>query len=255
MKSGLESLLLREALLAIGLLVAKASLRVLCSVRVEAEQDLLVAERVLLLDDGALGDGTTTDRAEHALHLRAVDQLVEVWLGNAVLGKDEVALKLGGLGGGAVDAVESTEGGRGPDHKATEVTTRSELKQVQGVDVADLNTRDVAEGLDDVLAVLGRVNNEERTTALGVPAVPQLALASAELARALDLLNILTSTNSLEEGDSLGGLLDGAIGESGAVDDKRDLGDGGDAVATGEEKGSAGRGSDGGNGGEAPDLC
>ena len=255
MKSTLERLLLREALLAIRLLVSETSLRVLCGVRVEAEENLLVAERVLLLDDGALGDSATTNRAEHTLHLRAVDELVEVWLGDAVLGEGEVALELGRLGGGAVDAVEGTEGRGGPDDEATEVATWGELEEVQGVDVADLDTGDVAEGLDEVFAVLGRVDNEERTATLGVAAVPELALSGAELAGTLDLLDILASTDSLEEGDGLRGLLDGTVGESGAVDDKRDLWNGRDAVATGEEEGGAGRGSDGGNGGEAPDLC
>lgn len=38
-------------------------------VRVEAEKDLLVAKRVLLLDVGALGDGAALDGAEHRLDL------------------------------------------------------------------------------------------------------------------------------------------------------------------------------------------
>lgn len=252
-KSSLEGLVLGEGLL-VGLLVTKTLLGVGSGVRVEAEHDLLVAERVLLLDDGALGDGATTDRAENALDLRAVDELVEVGLGNAVLGKEEVALELRGLGGAAVDGVEGGEGVGRPDDETAKVTTRGELEEVEGVDVAGLDTGDVAESLDELLAILGRVVDDERTAALDVAAVPQLTLASAELAGVLDLLDLGGGTDGVEEVDGLGGLLEGTVGEGGAGDDERDLGDGTDTVATGEEKGSAGRSSDGGNGGETPVL-
>lgn len=51
--------------LAVGnLLVTQASLGKGRGVWVEAEKDLLVAERVLLLARGALADGTTLDGAE-----------------------------------------------------------------------------------------------------------------------------------------------------------------------------------------------
>lgn len=251
MESSLEGLVLVEGLL-VGLLVTKTLLGVGGGVRVEAEHDLLVVERVLLLDVGALGDGTTADGAEHALDLGAVDELVEVGLGNAVLGDEEVALELRGLGGAAVDGVEGGEGVGGPDDETAKVSTRGELEEVEGVDVRGLDTGDVAERLDEVLAVLGGVVDDEGATALDAAAVPQLTLTGAELAGVLDLLDIGGGTDSLEEVDGLGGLLQGTVGEGGAGDDEGNLRDGTDAVATGEEKGSAGRGSDGRNGGETP---
>lgn len=76
---------------------------------VETELDLLVLERVLLLDCGALGDGSTLGRAEDGLDFGAVDELGNVWLCNGVRGKEEVPLKSGWLGGGAVDLVQSLE--------------------------------------------------------------------------------------------------------------------------------------------------
>jgi hypothetical protein len=250
-KSGLEGLVLGDGLL-LGLLLAKTLLLVRGGVGVEAEHDLLVLERVLLLDVGTLGDGTATDGAEDALNLGAVDELVEVGLGHAVLGEEEVALELRGLGGAAVDGVEGGEGVGRPDDETAKVTTRGELEEVEGVDVAALDTGDVAEGLEELLAVLGRVVDDQGAATLDVATVPQLTLTGAELAGVLDLLDIGGGTDGGEEVDGLGGLLHGTIGEGGAGDDERDLRDGTDAVATGEEKGSAGRSSNGGNGGETP---
>lgn len=87
-------------------------------VRVEAEEDLLVAQRVLLLDGAALGAGLALGGAQDALDLGAVDETGEVGLGDDVGGQEEVLLEGGGLGGAAVDLVESLEGGRGPDNEA-----------------------------------------------------------------------------------------------------------------------------------------
>ena len=251
MKSSLEGLVLGGSLL-VDLLLAKTLLLVRGGVGVEAEHDLLVLERVLLLDVGTLGDGTATDGAKDALDLRAVDELVEVGLGHAVLGDEEVTLELRGLGGAAVDGVEGGESVGRPDDETAKVSTRGELEEVEGVDVAGLDTGKVAESGDEVLAVLGGVVDDEGAATLDVATVPQLTLTGAELAGVLDLLDIGGGTDSLEEVDSLGGLLQGTVGEGSAGDDKGNLRDGTDAVATGEDKGSAGRSSDGRNGGETP---
>ena len=251
MKSSLEGLVLGGSLL-VDLLLAKTLLLVRGGVGVEAEHDLLVLERVLLLDVRTLGDGTATDGAEDALDLRAVDELVEVGLGHAVLGDEEVTLELRGLGGAAVDGVEGGEGVGRPDDETAKVSTRGELEEVEGVDVAGLDTGKVAESGDEVLAVLGGVVDDEGAATLDVATVPQLTLTGAELAGVLDLLDIGGGTDGGEEVDGLGGLLHGTVGEGGAGDDEGNLRDGTDAVATGEDKGSAGRSSDGRNGGETP---
>lgn len=115
-------------------LLAQLLLGVLDGVGVEAEQNLSVAERVLLLDVGALGDGVALGLAEHGLHLGAVDQAGDVGVADDVGGEEEVLLDGRGLGGGAVDGVERREGGRGPDDEATQVATGGELKEVQRVD-------------------------------------------------------------------------------------------------------------------------
>ena len=135
--AGLALLSLGLCGLLLGLLLAKTLLLVRGGVGVEAEHDLLVLERVLLLDVRALGDGTTTDGAKDALDLRAVDELVEVGLGHAVLGDEEVALELRGLGGAAVDGVKGGEGVGRPDNETAKVSTRGELEEVEGVDAAE----------------------------------------------------------------------------------------------------------------------
>ena len=157
-----------------------------------------------------------------------------------------------GLGGGAVDLIESLEGSGGPDDEAAEVATRGELEEVEGGDGRGLNTGDVAEALDDLLAVDSGVVDDEGTTALAVAAATELALTGAELLGLLDLLEIGTSTDSLEEGDGASGLDGGTTLEDGGVDDKRDLGDGHDLVTTGEEEGSSGGGSQSRAGSVAP---
>lgn len=244
MKSGLESLLLLDNLV-VRLDVTKTLLRVCLGVWVETEQNLLVLEWVLLLDNSALADGTALDWSEHRLHFGAVDELGNVWLGDHVAWEEEVLLELGWSCGAAVDSVEGRESGGGPDDEAAEVTTWCELEEVQCVDGAGLDTGDVAESSDNVLAVLLWLVDDERTAALLVAAVPELALSCAELAGVLDLLDIGIGTDSLEETDSGGGLLDGTTGESGGGNDEWDLWDGGDVVATGEKEGGARGGGDG----------
>lgn len=150
-------------------------------VRVQTQHDLLVAQRVLLLNGATAGDGFTLGRVERALNFRRVDETGQVSLGDDVGRQEEVALVGGGLGGGAVDLVEGLEGGRGPDDEAAEVTARGELEEVQGADGAGLNTGDVAESLDELFAVhLGVVDNEG-AAALAVTTATKLALTGAEL--------------------------------------------------------------------------
>lgn len=214
-------------------------------VRVEAEQNLLVLEGVLLLDTSALGEGSTLGGVEDALDLGAVDQTGEVGVGNNVGGNQEVLLQLGGLGGGAVDVVEGLEGSRGPDDEATEVTTRGELEEVQGVDIAGLDTGHVAEALDELLAVGGGVVDDQGTAALAVAAATELALTGAELLGVLGLEDIGGGTDGGQELESSGSLGSSSTLEDGGVDNQGDLGDLGDLVTTGQQKRSDGRGGDG----------
>lgn len=235
----------------LNLLLAKLLLGEGSGVGVEAELNLEVLERVLLLYNTALGDGTATGGAEDLLDVAGVDDLGQIGLLHHGGRQEEVLLEGRGLSGGAVDLVESRESRRRPDDETAEVTTRGELEEVERVDGAGLDTGDVAESKDEVLAILLGVVDDERTTALLVAATPHLTLTGANLAGVLGLLDVGTGTDSLEKGDGSGGLLDGAISEGGRRDDEGNLGDGGDGVTTGEEKSRRTRGGERGGGREA----
>jgi len=235
----------------LNLLLAELLLGESSGVRVEAELDLEVLERVLLLYNTALGDGSAADGAEDLLDIAGVDDLGEIGLLHDGGGQEVVLLQGRGLGGGAVDLVESRESRRRPDDEAAKVTTGGELEEVERVDRAGLNTGDVAESTDELLAILLGVDNDQRTTALLVAATPHLALTSANLLGVLGLLNVLTGTDSLEKGNGGGGLLDGAIGEGGRGDNEGNLRDSADCVAAGQQKSGRAGGGDGGGDREA----
>ena len=157
----------------------------------------------------------------------------------------EVLLVDRGLVEGAEDLIQEAEGTLRPDDETAEVTTGRELKKVETLDVDDLNTREVAERLDDAVVL---VVHDERTAALAVTAVPELALARAELARVGNLDDVGVRLKGLEERDSLLRLLERLDGRR---DNEGDLLDLLDAVAAGEnERRERGR-SEGGDGGEA----
>ena len=103
-------------------------LRVDSSVRVETKQNLLIAQRILLLHGPPLRDDRALDRTQHTLHLGAVDELGDVGLRDDVGREEEVTLELAGLGGAAVDGVEGGEGGGGPDDEAAEVASWRQLE-------------------------------------------------------------------------------------------------------------------------------
>lgn len=224
-------------------------------VGVQPEENLLVLERVLLLDTSStttLLDGTTLLSANNTLDLRGVDEAGNVGVGDSVSGEEVVLLEGGGGGGGAVELVKSRESGVGPDDETSEMSTRGELEEVEGLDGASLNTGDVPEGtseLDGALS-LGVVDNE-RATALANAASPDLALAGTELAGLGDLDDVGVGTETLEEGDGLTGLGE-RKGRGGQ--DERKLRDRGHTVSTGEDKGNNRRSSNGRRNSVAPRL-
>lgn len=250
----LEGLRHRLGLAALDLLLAKLLLLEGRGVRVEAQQDLLVLERVLLLHVAALRPGLALGGTQNALDFGRVDQTGKVGLGDDVGRQQEVLLQGRGLGGGAVDLVEGLEGGGRPDDESAEVTTGGQLQQVQGVDGGGLNTGDVAETLDELLAVDLGVVDDERSAALAVAAATELALTGAELLGALDLLQVGAGTDGLQQTESGGGLGGGSALEGGGVDDERDLRDGRDLVTTGEQQGGDGRSSQSRGGSESPAI-
>ncbi|KMU73212.1 hypothetical protein CISG_03472 [Coccidioides immitis RMSCC 3703] len=90
------------------------------SIWVESEHDLLVLERVLLLDAGSLGSGFTLWFSKCGLDFGGVDEAGNVGVGDDVGWEKVVFLEGGWGGGGAVNLVQSSEGRGGPDNEATE---------------------------------------------------------------------------------------------------------------------------------------
>lgn len=215
------------------------------SVGVETEHDLLVAERVLLLDAVALGLGVALGGVEDGLDFRGVDEAGDVGIGDDVLRQEVVLLQSGGGGGGAVDLVEGLESGGGPDDETAEVAAGGELEEVEGVDGAGLDTGDVAEGAAELLAVDLGVVDDQGTAALAETTATQLTLTGAHLLGLLDLDEVGAGAESLQE--SNGGL---GLGQRGALEglgvhDQGNLGDVGDTVTAGKEESGDRRSSQG----------
>lgn len=241
-------------------------------VRVESEEDSLVSERVLLLGEGpwitkrsqkkskrrwekkkkrTLLDGLTGG-SDDRLDLVRVDETGDV--GSRDLGGGEancqfVSLLISQIQSRntsslearllLVDRVEGSNGRLGPDDESTNVTTRGELEEVEGLDGAGLDTGNVLESPDDTL-VLGV--NDEGTPPLPVPPVPHLTLTGPDLPRVGNLGDVGVGSDSLEELDGSLGLLGGLDGRR---EDEGDLLDLLDPVASGEDKGGESRGSEG----------
>ena len=168
-------------------------------IRVEAKQDLFVFQWVLLLHHSPLRDSAASNRTQDSLDFGRIDELADIGLANHASREEEVLLERRWLGGAAVDLVERSERSRRPDDEATKMATRSEQEQVERVDAACLYTRNVPEGLHEVLAITLRVVDNERTAALTVPATTKFALACTQLARLCDLLHIGHRAEALEK--------------------------------------------------------
>lgn len=239
----LESLRELLGLALLGLLLPEPLLGESRGIGVLAEKDLLILERVLLLDGTTLGAGLALGSLNDALDFRAVDETGKVGLGDDVGGEEEALLAL-------VDGVELLDGSGGPDDETAEVTAGGELEEVEGIDGGGLDAGEVAEALDELLAVGSSAVDDEGTAPLAVAAASELALTSTELLGLLGLLNIGTSTDSLQEAESTSGL--GGRAESLGVDDEGNLGNGSDLVATSEKKRSDSGGGKGRGSSEAP---
>jgi hypothetical protein len=140
----------------------------------------------------------------------------------------------GSLVEGAINIIEKSKGTLCPDNEAAEVTTGSQLEEVKPPDVDKLDTGQVAEGLDDTIVFI--VDNKW-TTALAVPAVPQLALAGPEFAGVGDFDDISVGIQRLEEGNGFLCLLEGLSSRS---DNKGNFLNLLDAVTASEDKGGKG---------------
>lgn len=127
------------------------------AVWVELLHQSFVLERVLL--GLVMGTDRSLNLTELALDLIGVNDSGKVGAGHHVSGHGESFLDLGSLGPGAEDGIELFESVLGEDDESSDVTTWGELKKVDSVDVAGLNSDKVSSGLLNK-TVLFSINNE-----------------------------------------------------------------------------------------------
>lgn len=229
-------------------------------VRVHAEEDAFVDERVLLLCPRAflyLGAGG----ANNSLNLRAVDETGNVGVGdlggrkaihngqydtrNRRCDVQVVLLVRGNFVKGAEHLIEQIEGTLCPNDEAAEVSTRGKLEEIQAPNIDELDTRQVAECLNNAVVL---VEDDKRATTLAVAAVTHLTLASTEFTRVRHLSDIRVGIQGFEESDSFLGFLEGLCC---TLNYEGNLSNLLNAVTTGQDKGWKGRSCKCGDGSKA----
>jgi hypothetical protein len=185
----------------------------------------LVSEGVLLAS--ARFVGVDALHAEFALDLIGVDDSGEVSARHHVSAELEA-----GFGSGLLSVL-------GEDDESSEVTTRGELEEVKSVDVAGINTGEVAGGVLNETVLL--TVDDQGTSAEAETGVSELTLASAELLGGADAGEVAGNTEVVEGLEELAGLL---LVER--VNNEGQLGHVLDSVTTGHHEGTAGSGGESG---------
>ena len=207
------------------------------SIGVELLHHALVLERVLLLLvvenlDALLG-------AEDLLDGVGVDQTRDVAGGND--GSVEEAVLSAGAGslGGAELLLEFDEGRAGVDDEASDLTSGSEVADIQTLNVEGGDTWDVSEGADEVSRLV--IDDNEGTSSELVSSVSLLSVSGSQSSGLNATLDIFVGTESLEDSNGVLGLgdLSGKI-----VEDERELRDLQDAMSSGQHQRGDGSGSD-----------
>jgi len=205
------------------------------SVGVKSLHHVSVVEGVLLglvvSSDGSL-DGT-----EFSLNLIRVDNSGEVSALHGGTVESVSSLLDTSLVGGSEDGIELLEGSGGVDDESTEVTTGSELEEVKSVDVASVNSGEVSSVVVDVGILV--VVDDKGTLSHGESGVSHLTLTVSGGLGSTDSSEIVSGTVGLERVEhGLGGVSRVDVGNEG------ELGDGINFVSSGEDEGSASRGSE-----------
>jgi len=204
-------------------------------VRVQGFHDLRVGQGVLLgFMLGFVGSDLTND----ALDFIGVDDSSNIGVFEDGSVQLVSGLFLGRESVGSEDLVEGLEGRFSPDDESSQMTTGSELLKVKSVDIADVNSWDVSDSLEDVGIFV--VVDEERSLSDLVSLVSELSNTGSQSLGGIDSFNIFISTDSLQEGNSFLGLFNSF---NLIVDDEGQVGDVGDSVTSGKDEGSDSGGS------------
>lgn len=197
----------------------------------------LVGKRVLLASGGFVGVDAL--HAEFALDLVRVNDSGEVSAGHHVSSELEARLDDGLLSVGTEDLVKSLKGVLGEDDESTEMTTRGELEEVKSVDVAGVDTGEVAGGVLDEVVLL--TVDDQGTLTEAEAGVSELTLTGAHLLGGADAGEVAGTAEVVERLEELGGLL-----EVEGVNNEGKLGDVLDSVTTGHDEGTASSGGESG---------
>jgi len=138
------------------------------------------------------------------------------------------------LGLGLVSSVESIKSFisiLSPDNESSEMTTRGEMKNVQAVNVEDINTGKVAESSEEGSLLFV---DDQGTFSLDVSPVSGFSFAGSNLLGILDFLDISISLQGLEEFYSLRGFVKGS--DSAGANNEGNFRDFLDSVTSGENK-------------------
>jgi len=182
--------------------------------------------------------------SDDALDGIGVDDLCDVRVGQDGSVEVVASLFLGSNSVSTEDLVEGLEGRFSPDDESSEVTTRSQLSQVESVDIADFNTWDVSDGSEesDVFVVV----NEKWALSELVSSVSELTLTSSDNLSVGNSFNIFVGTESLQEGNDVSGLFNTF---ELVINDQRKVGDSTDSVSSSQnersQSGSSQSSSDG----------
>ena len=151
-------------------------------------------------------------------------------------------LLLGDVGWGSEDRVEGLESVLGEDDESSEVTSWSELEDIESIHVASVNTWQVSGGLLHTEGVVSV--DEEWTLSHDVSRVSVFSSSLSDLLGLSDLGDIVTSSEVLE------GLEDGlGVWKSKVVNDKWELWDSIDVMTSSHDEWGASGGSEGGGNG------
>jgi len=190
--------------------------------------DLLVSEWVLLLARMVF---VVFDWFDDGLDFVRVNDSADISIGHDGSVERVVGFLNTVFAVGSEDLVQRLEGRFGPDDQSAESASWSELLEVESVNIADLDTWDVSDGLEELNVLVGV--DEEWATTDSVSSVSDLATSSSEGLGVSDSFDVLLKTEVLKELNDLLGLLEGF---DLVIEDEWKLADGINTVTTGDDQ-------------------
>ena len=208
----------------------------LSSEGIDLVHGLSVLEWVLLLS------GVKSSRSllvsEDSLNFIGVDDGSDIRVRND-FSLEDVALL---LNGGTVVRTELSgklfKGTLGVDAESTELSTWGQVSDVKSVDIEDCDAWNISGGSVETLRLL--IDDKKGTSSVLELLASGLALSCSEGLGSNDSLNILESSETLEDGNGLFGLLDFA---ELVIENQRKLGNLADSVTSGQNETGDGSGS------------